>query len=33
MVEDVERLCQLRGIKLDIIVNGMGESQAEALLA
>jgi hypothetical protein len=33
MIEDVERLCQLRRIKLDIIVNGMGKCQAEALLA
>jgi hypothetical protein len=28
MVEDVERLCQLRRIRLDIIVNGMGKFQA-----
>jgi hypothetical protein len=33
MVEDVERLCQLRRIKLDILANGMGKFQAEALLA
>jgi hypothetical protein len=33
MVEDVERFCQLRRIKLDIIDNGMGKFQAEALLA
>jgi hypothetical protein len=33
MVEDVERLCQLRRIKLDIIENGTGKFRVEALLA